>query len=1262
MKFWYLSFLAAILGFSAVSAQVDSIFTSLPQNEFDVRWYGSWDRGDWTDKQTDAYQMFDADVLLNNTVVITEFCMNGKSNSYVELTNLGTEAVDLSEYEWGVRRYEGSPEGGVTGSKIDRMFGMRLEGILAPGESYILMTYRYRVNTDPNINADSIASHNVYLEQLGDLFVDANDKKAYDMVGTWYNTEGVRTPAWHFGRAVDFFVVKSSKLNYAAALYKVVGDTAQVVVDCVEQLKDGRATVAGVFNAINTHAWVRKQFTEDRKHGNPDFLVGSGQEAAKASEWILIPRFNSGTTNLFSTIGSHDPSSTYSVAPKEGSNVVIDEANSVITVPYPTFRGDSVISSLVLANDMAWSYKTNGVVEEEESVIVMEADSITFYHCGVDVTEKTYHLSVGAPLPDKALIFSSMYDITFGLEVDTISGGILDFDYPVDTLLAYLQYAEGTGLEVDYVDDVARPLLKTGDKIIVTSADKTNTHEYAIKLLPYEYNQLSHDASLKTITWPDCRDEDLDFDYVWTRGDTIPAFNTNGLSYFIKLPVGTTEVPALAAMLSNARASLTIKPATDLFGSAADQTTELVVTAEDDSIINTYKVRFIVEREESTAFEGEPFFSELAENGDGSMMIEIVNPTSDLMDMSDYVIAGGKSSWKTLPAILTWETVEIPDDFYKNSKIYRPGYVMDSIKSVTYEQVWFDPNGDADIDSYVEAGECFTLVSTRGRSFGYGHVSFSSDKGWKWRGGHENGITEGPNVVLHHGDESKNWDWNKHGGADIYRLGRVIGDVAKENTYFLLKILNDSIKDGSKDAFDVEDYEIIDVVGKSENGMTVGWLRAYDGTPCFPGTREVAGNLQRLPNISKGNPVSMGSFGYEGIETPTDYDAANPVLGDSAAFEWNYFDASPSNFDLGHHAMYVTVQRSTVNSTVYEVSKGYTGSQTIEGVAASTTVTDFYANVIKEDANQVLSLLNSAGTPKAESDIVATNDILMVTSADAKTVTMYMITLSDLNSDVSLTSSTYTVAGTEISGLTVATTLKEVKENVEANALSTVYFVDESGATLPLISASVLDSMYYDVTVAEDISVKVIAQNGDVQLYSLNLGTTSADAYVTSSLYLVDEDAKSVAGIADGTNVEQLLANLIGSHNATVTVINNMDQERDFGHLVSDDRIKVVSEDQSKTVIYELETMTEWYIINDVEVNELPQVGATLYPNPTTGEFFIKDASVDYVEVYDLSGKLVVSDNSPESGVNIAGLARGVYVVKLIDADGVVDVVKVVKE
>ena len=115
------------------------------------------------------------------------------------------------------------------------------------------------------------------------------------------------------------------------------------------------------------------------------------------------------------------------------------------------------------------------------------------------------------------------------------------------------------------------------------------------------------------------------------------------------------------------------------------------------------------------------------------------------------------------------------------------------------------------VDAFVDPGECFTLVSTRDGDHSFAHVA--SD-GKYWRGGRENGIIEGPRVTLHHEDNDKGWSWNKHAGSSSHRFGRVIGDVDKENTYFLLKIINDSIIQGTKHGLDVEDYEIVDVVGK----------------------------------------------------------------------------------------------------------------------------------------------------------------------------------------------------------------------------------------------------------------------------------------------------------------------------------------------------------------------------------------------------------------------------------------------------------------
>lgn len=904
---------------------------------------------------------------------------------------------------------------------------------------------------------------------------------------------------------------------------------------------------------------------------------------------------------------------------------------------------------------MAWEFKTNGVAEEEASVIIHTADSITFYHCGTIVETKSYRLEVGPPLPSSALLFSADYDITFGLEVDTIYGDLLTYDYSVDSLLKYIQYSPGTDIEVSYVDNVERPLLKTFDKLIVTSADKSNTHEYAVKLLPYS-TLMSDIARLNTITWPDYPVDELD-EYVWTKGDTIPAFNSNGLSYIITLPEGTTEIPALTAAVEHPRANLQITSATDLHGSVLDQTTRFIVTAEDDSTVNTYSVRFIVEHAEKQEFLGEPFISELAENGDGSMMVEIVNPSTDMVDMSKYILVQGKSSDKTLATTLVWDL----DSYFRNNTLmYRPGYVLDSIKSASQADIFFDLNGDADVDSYVEPGNTFTLASTRGQAYGWGHISNNSSV---WRGGRENGIINGPSVVLHHSDVEKLWDFNKHGGEDIYRFGRCVGVLYKENTFFLLKITNDSIFDATKGALDPTAYEIIDVVGKIEQGTTVGWLRPWDGAPCFPDVRGEAGNLQRLPTVYKGNPVSMGSFGYEGIETPENYDVTAPVLGDSAAFEWNYFDAVPSNFDIGHHAMDVTVHKSTVNSIVYEVSTGFSTSESISGVITGTTVADMLGNLIKVDAGQSLMVTSSAGTPRTDSDVAQDGDMVIVTSADTKNISMYVVAVSGpLNSDVSLASSAYTVGTSDISGVTKTTTLREVKATLSVNDLSSFYFVNKTGAILPLKMVNLLDTVYRDVVVTEELSVKVVAQSGATKLYSFNLGTTSADAFVTSSVYAVVESTKEISGVMDGANVETLLSNLMGSHNATVTVINRLGQERAFGILVKDDQVKVVSEDKSNTVIYDITLITETIRLKlGVEENEATGVSLNVFPNPTTGNLTISSSVVD-VTIYNLSSAVVKTVVNPEGKLNISALANGVYLLKMVTVDGKVFVSKIIKE
>mgnify|MGYP001006275184 CR=1 FL=1 len=61
--------------------------------------------------------------------------------------------------------------------------------------------------------------------------------------------------------------------------------------------------------------------------------------------------------------------------------------------------------------------------------------------------------------------------------------------------------------------------------------------------------------------------------------------------------------------------------------------------------------------------------------------------------------------------------------------------------------------------------------------------------------------------------------------------------------------------------------------------------------------------------------------------------------------------------DLGQHFMNnVTAYKSTVSSVVYKVSEGYKWDESIRGMVSGTTVSEFLANIIKADENQILKV------------------------------------------------------------------------------------------------------------------------------------------------------------------------------------------------------------------------------------------------------------------------------------------------------------------
>lgn len=71
-----------------------------------------------------------------------------------------------------------------------------------------------------------------------------------------------------------------------------------------------------------------------------------------------------------------------------------------------------------------------------------------------------------------------------------------------------------------------------------------------------------------------------------------------------------------------------------------------------------------------------------------------------------------------------------------------------------------------------------------------------------------------------------------------------------------------------------------------------------------------------------------------------------------------------------------------------------------------------------------------------------------------------------------------------------------------------------------------------------------------------------------------------------------------------------------------------------------------------VENQNLPSLGKP-YPNPVIDELIIPSFEIDYVEVYNLMGQIVLSKKVENSKIDIKNLSSGTYLVNGIDAKGV---------
>ncbi len=1128
------------------------------------------------------------------SLIFTEYYGRSPGDAYYELTNMGDTALTLSNFWLGiVPGWAQATCFDWTGS-IPKIipnasnWGRRLPGIkLEPGQHILVNNVydapggagnevdwrRWTWNRPEFLNADVYIP--VHWNETGmHEFWDRPDLQMFGF-------DSICNYDW----ACDLW----SGLGATVLFYVYPGGTDSVLVDQVnlaknpagDNLSQNPSDVAGVTQATWDHILVRKA---NIRKGNTNWDQSRGVDK-EDSEWMTLFSYNKGLQGQFrnrpyTTVGTHGD---FHIN-LSSNTITIDNANNKLTVPWGILKNDSILNEFVIGPGMAWIYTENDQSFADSAFsTVQNGDEILFMACGNNYEEKNYTIQVSAPATDMALVFpkrSLRYD---AIASENFNGqywggtpyyvtqkvpgmdSICNVPYGtrIDTLLTYLEKAPKANWKIEYVDGLERVDVKLGDKLIVTAENGTTTKEYYIAVRPLVKNE---NASLSAITWPD-KPYYMDG---W-QGDTIPGFSPAATVYQVMLPYGTKSVPAFIPTPQDIKAKIVMHRASSLSGSQVERTTTFTVTSENDSLTTVYSVLFSVEKrpEDVQLYKAEPFISEMT--GSKCHYYEFVNVGDVPLDMSKYLFAWTSKANVTPADVI--KNIGAATDLYNFTTRYGKGYVPgykfsdDTLEwQANPAKLYFD----AKVNPVVNPGDVFVLGNPIQTKWVSATANANSDV-----------ITNYGSVWLAQLGVNLN-TWGLTNLVDNLQMGM------HWTALYLFRIENDSILEGTKAVnADPNDYTLIDMVG--DPGIS-RWQDMWIGEHQRTDWSYVL-SMRRKPNIYQGITEADSTTNRNDWVSTAKSDAG--FTGD--VYQW-----------VGSHTFDpVTAHKSTVSSLLYLVSVGYSGVQSIQGDLNATTLATFYSNISKADEGQTLSVINGTnGSIKGLTDNMADKDTLMVVSANGKNTTKYLISNLPLDDNAVITAKdnsgiTIEIDGANglIKGVDYGSVLKLAMGNLVIPTLANASIIDQNGDLVPFKRLN-YDTIMVDTKIGNSVYIEVIAQNGINKItYRFDPAAVSSDAFVISTLYGVDQDNSIISDIALGTSAELFWKNIEVVKGATATLVDKAGFERKEGNMNYDDKLVVVSEDQSVTNVYYLNFLGE----NNPDGNIAPSVSVTATDVTITG-------------------------------------------------------------
>jgi len=1188
-----------------------------------------------------------------NNLIITEQFQGNSPYNYFEFTNKGTETIDLSEFEFGwISAWTNPGADWATGAGWDAGAGnffMFPKAMLAPGQTWLIATaYTYNPIAwlkDPEHFSERITKPEMFkLANQMFHFPETEPLQPTDSVTPNYNALN----GWG-GRETYYL-----RHHY---IDPVTGLKDSIVIDQVGGLFDdsspegtntkGAHDVAGVVGATFTHVLIRKNTVTT---GNLDFNSGRGLDLAD-SEWIPVKLlgWNQSWRAVFWTTGNQVNAviDANTLVSKTGK-VLVDLNASTITVPWGVRNDDSIMYQFVRKPGLAWAYDYHtaaaGTADYAQAVAdsafntIRTGDILTLYACGDQATIQKFNLIALPPTKDDNIVIPKNgydykhhmygqyiqpyngYRVTDGVKgMDSINH--ISFATRVDTLMKYLEKPDNASWKIVFKSGVVKPDLQNGDILRVTS-ESGKVKDYFLKLTKYVP---SSTTLLSSITWPDMPSffkGDIAKSYGW-KGDTIPSFGPSVKSYVVTVPLGYDGIPGLAFTKSALGSKVVVNRAKTLTGSVADATVTFTVTAENDTSKAVYTVRFDKELDMTNVqpWMGEPFFSQIVfrdtwANG----FVEIANPGTAPLDLSGYMVT---AAYGTEANTWTWNNgvADIGNKYYK----YIPGKKWDDDANWQVQPRMVIP--DLATNSLVYPQDVFVMahlvdnwVTVANHPYSkYVDINFAT-------------VASNPKL-------GNPWGINLN-GADI-------PNVWCNNDIYLYKIMNDSVKNGLKPAIDRNDFKILDQFGGVN---TNNWLIAgFDAS-----SQEVG--FTRKSNIYKPNPVPNASWGTN--TTDSEWFKSRPADFNSLNLGWPWGDIAICS-GIGSVTLdAITMYRSTVASTVYKVSPGYSKNESIKGLTTGTNVSAFYANIIKANPLQTLKVKSaSTGLIIPDANAISKGDSLIVLSADSTNTSKYVldVTANGLSADAMLTSSMYTITTTgatgTVGGFPQGTLLKTVVAGVNVPAGATMTMTDANDAYMTLVKLN-YDSLYVNTIATDAVYFKVVAENGTTNItYQLTPTSNPSDAYVTSDIYSVDQFASLIQFVPNGTSVAELFSNLTPAPGATMTVYDKGGFVRDMGTIYRDDKLMVTSSDGKvkkayyfSMLNYEVNTYLAYVVSDSYTIDQVNFIITVTGAKDQTsvGEFtnLLYPSFGATLKVMDMNGA-VITGNLPEGTKLLVTAADG---------------------